>query len=55
MVELFCKNYLLVVALDRLFFIQKTIKVASHARQVALLYSNDCKGIFLNGLSIGGI
>ena len=55
MVELFWKNYLLVVALDRLFFIQKTIKVASHARQVALLYSNDCKGIFLNGLSIGGI
>ena len=54
MVELFCKNNLLVVAVDGLFFIWKTIKVAGRIKQVVVLYSNDCKGICLDGLSIGG-
>ena len=53
MVELFCKNNLLVVVLDRLFFIWETIKAVDRIRRVVVLYSNYYKGICLDGLSIG--
>ena len=52
MVELFCKNNLLVVAF---FHLEERIKVAGHVRQVVVLYSKNCKGICLDGLSIGGL
>ena len=56
MVELFCKNNLLMVVLDRFFFhLEDRIKVACRVRQVVFLYSNDCKGICLDGLNIGGL
>ena len=43
-----------VVVLDRLFFIWETKKVvAGQAKQVVVLYSNDCTAITLGGLSIG--
>ena len=55
MVELFCENNLVVV-LDGIFFIffhlGDRIKVAGRVKQVVVLYSNDCKGICLDGLSI---
>ena len=52
MVERFCKNNLVVV-LYRLFFnLGDRIKVAGRVRQVVVLYSNDCKGIYLDGHSI---
>ena len=44
----------LVVVLDRLFFIWETKKVvAGRVKQVVVLYSNNCTGIHLSGLSIG--
>ena len=42
------------VVLDRLFLIWEIKKVvAGRVKQVVVLYSNDCKGIRLDGLSIG--
>ena len=44
----------LVVVLDRFFLFgrQKNV-VAGCVMQVVVLYSNDCMGIYLGGLSIG--
>ena len=53
MVELFCKNNLVVVLYGLFFHLGDRIKVAGRVRQVVVLYSNDCKGICLDGLSIG--
>ena len=42
------------VVLDRVFFIWGTKKVvAGRVRQVVVLYSNNCMGVCLGGLSIG--
>ena len=42
------------VVLDRLVFIWETKKVvAGCVKQVVVLYSNDCVGIRLGGLSLG--
>ena len=42
------------VVLGRLFFIWETKKVvAGCVKQVVVLYSNDCIGIHLGGLSLG--
>ena len=35
------------------FHLGDRIKVAGRVRQVVVLYSNDCKGICLDGVSIG--
>ena len=55
MVEYFCKNNSLVVALDGFFHLKDRIKVAGRVRLVVVLYSNDCKGICIDGLSTGGL
>ena len=49
MVGPFCKNSLLVVAWDGLFFHLEDNK--GRVRQMIVLYSNDCKGICLDGLT----
>ena len=42
------------VVLDKFFSFGGQIKVvAGHVRQVVILYSNNCMGISLGGLSIG--
>ena len=46
-------SHFLVVVLDRLFFVRKTKAVAGCVGQVIVLHSNDCRGICLDGLSIG--
>ena len=49
----FAGSSFVVVALDRIFFICKSKKVVADCnRQVVLLYSNNCMGICLGGLSI---
>ena len=53
MVELFLQKFIS-VCLRRIFFhLGDRIKVAGRVRQVVVLYSNDCKGFCLDGLSIG--
>ena len=41
------------VVLDRFFFHLGDIIVAGRVRQAVVLYSNNCMGIDLGGLSIG--
>ena len=53
MVELFLQKFIS-VCLRRIFFhLGDRIKVPGRVRQVVVLYSNDCKGFCLDGLSIG--
>ena len=50
----FAGESLLVVVLDRLFFMRETKKVvAGRIKQVVVLDSNDCMAICLGALSIG--
>ena len=50
----FAGQSFLVVVLDRLFFIWETKKVvAGRVKLVVVLYSDDCTGTRLGGVSIG--
>ena len=41
--------------MQAVFHLEDRIKVAGRVRQVVVLYSNNCKGICMDGLSIGGL
>ena len=56
MVELFCKNNFISGCFRQAFsHLEDRIKVAGRVRKVVVLYSNNCKGIGLDGFSIGGL